>query len=104
MAWRQPFLRDEACRAVLSAWLPLIAAVAGTARGADLPAEMSRAERGYQLLTTKAFLPADFDQKVFDNLWKVWPAELREKAARAAPDERRRMAFSRYGLMERPDG
>ena len=64
---------------------------------------MSAAERGYQWLTTKAFLPADFDQEVFDNLWKVWPAELREKAARAAPDERRRMAFSRYGLVERPD-
>jgi mono/diheme cytochrome c family protein len=60
------------------------------------------AERGYHTLTTKAFLPADFDQEIFDNLWKTWPAELRDEAERAAPAERRRMTFSRYGLMERP--
>lgn len=62
------------------------------------------AERGYLNLTTHAYLPADFDQAVFDNLWKVWPAELREQARTASADERRRMAFSRYGLMERPGG
>ena len=60
------------------------------------------AERGYHTLTTKAFLPADFDQEIFDNLWTTWPPELREKAAGATPAERRRMTFSRYGLMERP--
>ena len=60
------------------------------------------AERGYHWLTTKAFLPADFDQEIFDNLWKTWPAELRDKAEGATPAERRRMTFTRYGLMERP--
>src|SRR5436189_1019289 len=60
------------------------------------------AERGYHTLTTKAFLPADFDQEIFENLWKTWPAELRDKAESATPAERRRMTFSRYGLMERP--
>jgi mono/diheme cytochrome c family protein len=63
---------------------------------------MTAAERGYQWLTTKAYLPADFDQEVFDNLWKIWPADLRDRAREASPEERRRMAFSRYGLMERP--
>jgi len=62
----------------------------------------SAATRGYHTLTTKPFLPADFDQEVFDNLWKTWPAELRARAEVATPAERRRMAFSRYGLMERP--
>lgn len=60
------------------------------------------AERGYRWLTTKPYLPPDFDQDVFDNLWKIWPQPLREKAQEATPAERRRMAFSRYGLIERP--
>lgn len=61
------------------------------------------AERGYDLLRTKRYLPADFDQEVFDNLWKVWPEPERTKAKNATPAERRRMTFSRYGLMEAPD-
>ena len=79
-----------------------IPGAAGLARGDDATAGMTAAERGYHWLTTKAYLPADFDQEVFDNLWKIWPAGLREKAALASPRERRQMAFSRYGLMERP--
>ena len=60
------------------------------------------AQRGYQLLRTKPFIPPDFDQEVFDTLWKTWPEPLRSKAEAATPAERRRMAFSRYGLMEVP--
>jgi len=65
--------------------------------------EMSAAERGYQVLTKTSFLPPDFDQEVFDNLWKVWPSALRKQAEQATPDERRRMTFSRYGLIENPE-
>ncbi len=63
----------------------------------------SAAERGYAWLRTKPYLPADFDQEVFDELWKVWPEPERTCAEQATPTERRRMAFSRYGLMEDPD-
>ena len=70
------------------------------ARSADPKPDASR---GYRTLRTKAFLPADFDQAVFDNLWKRWPKPLREKAAKATPQERRRMTFERYGLIESPD-
>ena len=38
------------------------------------------AQRGYRLLTTKAYLPADFDQKVFDEVWRQWPEPLRSRA------------------------
>ncbi|HUY31635.1 MAG TPA: cytochrome c [Pirellulales bacterium] len=65
-------------------------------------AEETRIERGYRLLTTKAYLPPDFDQEVFDELWKTWEEPLRSQAEEAAPDERRKMAFSRYGLTEAP--
>lgn len=71
-------------------------------RAADT-AYVPSAARGYELLTSKAFLPADFDQDVFNDLWKSWPKELREQAQKATPEERRKMTFSRYGLIESPD-
>jgi mono/diheme cytochrome c family protein len=59
--------------------------------------------RGYQNLTQKAYLPPDFDQEVFDSAWKQWPEPLRNEAEKATSDERRRLAFARYGLTPRPD-
>ncbi|HJT33182.1 MAG TPA: cytochrome c, partial [Pirellulales bacterium] len=50
---------------------------ADDARPASNTADESLAERGYRLLTTKAYLPADFDQQVFDELWKTWEEPLR---------------------------
>jgi len=61
----------------------------------------SPAQRGYRLLLEKPYLSPDFDQRVFDELWKTWEEPLRSKAEKATPDERRQMAFSRYGLIER---
>ena len=62
----------------------------------------SAAQRGYRLLTEKPFLPADFDQEVFDHTWKTWPEPLRSQAAKSSLDQRRRLAFQRYGLTLRP--
>jgi len=67
------------------------------------PADESLIQRGYRLLTTKAYIPPDFDQEVFDDLWKTWEEPLRSRAAKATYEERRKMAFSRYGLTEAPD-
>jgi len=67
-------------------------------------AEKTDAQRGYEILRSKAFLPADFDRDVFEQLWKCWPEPLRSRAAKATAAERRRMAFRRYGLIEPPDG
>lgn len=61
------------------------------------------AERGYHFLTQKVYLPADFTQEVFDLAWTQWPEPLRSEAEKATPEERRKMAFSRYGLTPRPD-
>ncbi len=57
---------------------------------------------GFRLLTEKAYLPADFDQATFDAVWQSWPKKLREQAAQATPEQRREMAFDRYGLTPRP--
>ena len=64
---------------------------------------MSAAERGYQRLVSKPYLPPDFDQETIDNVWKVWPEPLRGQAEAASPEERRRMTFERYGLTSRPE-
>jgi mono/diheme cytochrome c family protein len=61
------------------------------------------ARRGYDLLLNKSYLPPDFDQQTFDELWKTWEEPLRSQAEAASPDERRRMAYQRYGLVERPN-
>lgn len=66
------------------------------------PKDETPAQRGYRLLTNKPYLPADFDQDVFDNLWQTWEEPLRSRAADATVEERRHMAFSRYGLTEAP--
>ena len=60
-------------------------------------------QRGYRVLTEKAVLSSDFTQEVFDNLWQCWPEKLRAKAESASLEERRSMAFARYGLTPRPE-
>lgn len=70
-----------------------------TATGDERPSP----ERGYELLVSKPYLPVDFDQETFDEVWKRWPEPLRSQAEKATRDERRRMAYSRYGITARPD-
>ncbi len=67
------------------------------------PAFATRSERGYWLLLNKAFLPADFDQETFDQLWKRWEEPARSEAEKATPEERRILLYARYGLAERPN-
>lgn len=67
------------------------------------PVDPAAARRGYELLVGKAYLPPDFDQETFDAAWRQWPEPLRSEAEKASPEERRRMAFARYGLTPRPD-
>jgi len=65
--------------------------------------KLTPAERGYRFLTEKAYLPPDFEQSTFDETWTVWPEPLRSQAEKATLEERRKMAFSRYGLTPRPE-
>lgn len=60
------------------------------------------AAAGFRYLTESPTLPSDFDQHAFDALWTVWPQELRDRAERSTIEERRQMAFKRYGLTIRP--
>ncbi|HEX4128892.1 MAG TPA: cytochrome c [Pirellulales bacterium] len=82
------------------AWFLLVALWGVSAFAAERVGRESLAERGYRLLTTRAYLEPDFDQQVFDELWQTWEEPLRTAAQHATPEQRRRMAFSRYGLTE----
>jgi mono/diheme cytochrome c family protein len=82
--------------------------LACAARGAE-PAETlatadstpPSARAGYDVLVNKPFLPSDFEQIVFDQVWQVWPEPLRGEAERSTPERRRAMAYRRYGLSPR---
>ena len=93
MGWRE-----------IQSWLlgpGLLLLLTGTVAVADDAEGMPSAARGYELLTTKAYLPPDFDQQVFDEAWQNWPESLRQRAAQASPEERRAMAWRRYGFTRR---
>jgi cytochrome c5 len=79
---------------IAAAWLGL-ACRAGLAKDA--------VERGWAHLASRVYLPADFDQEVFDELWTTWEEPLKSRAAAAPLAERRRMAMERYGLVPHPD-
>ena len=66
------------------------------------PNGLSLAQKGYWTLLNKP-LQTPFPEEVYSNLWKVWPEPLKEKAEKATPKERQKMALKRYGFQEIPD-
>jgi len=58
---------------------------------------------GWNVLTQHQFLPPDFDDKVFAELWTVWPEPERTEAENADPKTRRQLIFRYYGLMPSPN-
>lgn len=70
--------------------------------GEDRLGQNAAAERGFRHLTEVPFIPPDFYEATFQDVWKEWPAELKKRAAAASPGDRRKMAFDRYGLTPRP--
>lgn len=89
-------------------WRLVLGVLAGSFWSVMAPAQELRSvadpspERGFRFLTEKAYLPADFNEETFDAAWRFWPADLRDKAENASLEERRQMAFDRYGLTNRP--
>lgn len=91
------------CKQVWLGWLlvttatPSMLLLAGPAlRAAELaPEGETAAQRGYRLLTTKPYQPADFTATIFNDVWKTWPPAERAAAETATPAERRKMSFSR---------
>ncbi len=79
-------------------------ALAALVFGLGLPCALGEdaAARGYRVLTETATLTSDFTQKTFDQVWQSWPEPLRSEAEKSTTEQRRRMAFERYGLTPRP--
>jgi len=80
----------------------MVAALVFGGVGTAAPGAVATPDGGLELLLAKAYLPADFDQEVFDELWTVWEEPLKSQAGRAPIEERRRMAMERYGLVPHP--
>ena len=108
---RLPVVPAPLVRAAVIAWagvLLLAAALPGAERTAPVgdpraDGDASPPARGLSLLLSRAYLPPDFDQQVFDELWTTWEEPARSRAEQAAVPERRRMAMERYGLTPHPD-
>ena len=83
---------------VLGLFTVLTAALTACGAEATRQVRAGSAPRGFELLTGKAYLPPDFDQAVFDELWKTWEPALQAQAKHASSQTRRRLAFARYGL------
>lgn len=115
MTWKNSFLNAESSSDTVRYSLLIFVLLTSTAAFGAKPAlspssnqgenteGLTAAERGYRFLTQKAYLPPDFDQDTFEQVWKVWPKDLKAAAEKASPDKRREMAFSRYGLTGRPE-
>ena len=71
----------------------VLSAPSREATGAD-------AEKGYQYILTKPYDAPSMTEAMLWDVWGVWPEPARTEAEHASPAERRRMIFSRYGLVE----
>ncbi|MEW4531006.1 cytochrome c [Maioricimonas sp. JC845] len=96
-------MRNGLLTLLMTVFVAGIPAALANGPGATANEQPPSPERGYRILREQPFLPADFTTETFDQLWAVWPEPLRSRARDASPAQRRRMAFSRYGLMEPPD-
>jgi mono/diheme cytochrome c family protein len=84
-----------------SVLVAIAVALTGLAPGGEAPAAEA-VPQGWAVLRTRAYLPADLDQEVFDALWTTWEEPARSRAERAPLEERRRMAMERYGMVPDP--
>ncbi|HMO15139.1 MAG TPA: c-type cytochrome [Pirellulaceae bacterium] len=66
-------------------------------------ANLSDEVEGLAFLLNKLYLPRDFHQSTFDELWKDWPEPLRSEAETATPARRTELAYARYGFTPRSD-
>jgi mono/diheme cytochrome c family protein len=91
------------CCGVASAEAPAVGSVTSNSAVATAISSDQEAAAGYRVLRTARFLPPDFDDAVFGELWTTWPEPERSQAETASPTERRRLTFEYYGLHPDPD-
>ena len=90
-------------RRIRSRYRRLVGALALFALVLSTPSRVATgadAEKGYQHLLTKPYDFPTMTEAMLWDVWKVWPEPARTEAEHASPAERRRMIFSRYGLVE----
>ena len=96
-------LSAAALLGMFAAFLGMAPSVGQEAAPARTPPPPPAVAAGYDHLLYRAYLPADFDQQVFDALWTVWEEPAKSQAEAADVGKRRRMTMLRYGLSPHPD-
>ena len=76
----------------------MLLCLSSVSKGAD-----SAEERGYKILTESPVLSSDFNEQTFVQIWRSWPKELQLATKDLSQQQRRMIAFERYGLTTRPD-
>ena len=61
------------------------------------------AAEGLRIILNDTFLPRDFHQDTFDDLWRDWPEPWRSQAEELDEQGRRALAFRRYGFSPREE-
>jgi len=88
---------------ILAAAVIFVAAFAAHADDADIDIASIKpdAKKGFEILINNPMADPVVKIKDLDRLWMVWDGDAKTKAEKATPEERRKMTFSRYGLLER---
>lgn len=66
------------------------------------PVDPAKAARGYLFLQQLPLGPELLKLSDLENLFKAWDGDDKTKAETASPDERRKLAYARYGLVDAP--
>ncbi len=60
------------------------------------------AERGFWFIRNQPLGLSKLPVSEFDEIWNVWPDDLKAQAEKVSPSERRKLAFARYGMTADP--
>jgi mono/diheme cytochrome c family protein len=66
------------------------------------PIDPEKAKRGYLFLQQLPLGPEFLKLSDLENLYKAWDGDDAEKAKTASPEERRKLAYARYGFVDAP--
>ena len=94
--------RSRRSARILVGWTAVALAAQCAVLAIDPSPAAAQAERGWQRLRNEPYANADIQAELFAELWQVWPEPLKEQARVATEDQRRRMSYSRYGLIADP--
>jgi mono/diheme cytochrome c family protein len=77
---------------------PLVAVPPASIKSQNLEAE----QKGFEFLVHGQYGSSELTDELFDNLWQVWDGEDAKDAANLTREQRRVIAYKRYGFIDAP--